>query len=65
MWKFIKNLLKKEPKPTDVSFDYGEETTISAHKDKDGLWTVDIRTHKELTKWELQEIIEEIKRRTK
>ena len=64
MWKFLRNLFKKKHEPIEVSFEYGEETVISARKDKDGLWTVDIRTTKELDREILKDIIKELKRRT-
>ena len=61
MWKFLKNLFKKN-KPEKVEFEYNEDVTVVAEKDKDGLWTVEVSANDELLLGDFKEIIKKLQR---
>lgn len=61
MWKFLKNLFKKN-KPEKVEFEYNENVNVVAEKDKDGLWTVEVSANDELLPGDIKEIIKKLQR---
>ena len=63
MWKFLKNLFKKQTKP-DLMFFYDEETqVILKEKPNKEEWDVVINTTKDLTNEDLMRILASARKR--
>lgn len=63
MWKFLKNLFKKQAKP-DLMFFYDEETqVILKEKPNKEEWDVVINTTKDLTNEDLMRILASARKR--
>lgn len=68
MWRFIKNLFKREKKmPHKFSFNYDKETEVICEKHiVDGVdeWDITINTTKDLEDRDFMRIIASVKKRT-